>query len=441
LPHPNDFPCWLSMLFSLIVVPLIGAIFPARQLQIYYSTAFFKDVVSMKAKIVDVSNEAENVMTEGKYTQFELLKSAFGSLSGRPDVNEDRTMAASKLLSSSRGMAFVVSFLLLPNALVYFALFASNPVYHSGCGGCAITFAIVAAVIAEGALLVLLTLYFNVHLHLSTDVWGFRTEIRLVLLFSVAAILSFALGALLPASSSAFQSSELLTVFMWCIVWSMTLYPLMVAYVQDTDGLTAGEQQRVADADLETSSSEAATNNKRMSLKTYHKSIERVPLERILEDPQLTAAFETHLCSELAVESLFFYQEATNWKLTFYNDPETKIKARGRKIVKAYVDPRGMYAINIGSTTLSSIQAQAANDKFTVDIFEPARIEVKRLLERGAVHRFAKTPAYKALTAHKGAKSSSMIAPHIGSPALSSSSSSKRNARADSASVAESEDV
>jgi hypothetical protein len=123
-------------------------------------------------------------------------------------------------------------------------------------------------------------------------------------------------------------------------------------------------------------------------------------LQQVLDTPDLAAAFEQHLAAELGVESFYFVNEAVQWVHNFHNESEATRRARARKIVKAYIDVNGLYAVNVDSKTYYTIMNRYKSNEFPVDMFEEAKSECRKLLERGALFRFEKSKeAQRALAA------------------------------------------
>ena len=123
-------------------------------------------------------------------------------------------------------------------------------------------------------------------------------------------------------------------------------------------------------------------------------------LNVILNDKLLAKAFEDHLQKEFGVESLFFYQETKNWKMSFRDMSPSTRASRAKKIIKTFIKPDGIFCINIPSTISRAIvdASESSNPNFPAyDLFDDASEEVRDLLELGALARFKRTVIFKSL--------------------------------------------
>jgi hypothetical protein len=127
-------------------------------------------------------------------------------------------------------------------------------------------------------------------------------------------------------------------------------------------------------------------------------------LNVILNDKVLAKAFEDHLQKEFGVESLFFYQEVKAWKITFRDMSPSTRASRARKIIKTFIQPDGIFCVNIPSSISkiimdeSQIAAARQDPDFPPqDLFDDAVEEVKELLELGALARFKNSQTFKNL--------------------------------------------
>ena len=127
-------------------------------------------------------------------------------------------------------------------------------------------------------------------------------------------------------------------------------------------------------------------------------------LDVILSDKTLAKAFEDHLQREFGLESLFFYQEAQSWKLSYQDVSPMTRAARARKIIRNFIDPDGIFCVNISSHMTRAIldsAEQAAPDQQhdfpRYELFDQAIEEIKELLELGALARFKNTQTFRRL--------------------------------------------
>jgi len=118
-------------------------------------------------------------------------------------------------------------------------------------------------------------------------------------------------------------------------------------------------------------------------------------LHTILADPEVLDMFEKHLEHEFGIESMFFLEDTAQWIYTYHDVAPAVRLARARKIYKTYVDHNSPFAINVPSHLSLALQSALLGADVDPIMFDQARNEVARLLERGAVARFVATSAFK----------------------------------------------
>jgi len=134
-------------------------------------------------------------------------------------------------------------------------------------------------------------------------------------------------------------------------------------------------------------------------------------LYTIMADPVMLDMFEKHLAQEFGTESMFFLDDTAEWIHSYHDVPPALRLVRARKIFKTYVDHNSPFAINVPSHCSAALQHALHEAEVDRSVFDDARCEVARLLERGAVARFVVSSAYKEGKAVRASSSSESLSP------------------------------
>ena len=124
-------------------------------------------------------------------------------------------------------------------------------------------------------------------------------------------------------------------------------------------------------------------------------------LQEISTNPILFRQFEYHLSTEYGMENLSFLQDIYEWKKSFLDVSRSASLSRAKKLINTYIKDGGLYQINISSDMAKEllnylkVSSDEESLQVTADIFDPASLEIARLLEIGAATRFFQTSTYK----------------------------------------------
>jgi hypothetical protein len=113
-------------------------------------------------------------------------------------------------------------------------------------------------------------------------------------------------------------------------------------------------------------------------------------VDDIMNDSPRSKLFEEHLAGEFGLESLLFIRDVERWRQTFFDLTESARKSRARVIERVFIREDGLYTVNIPAPMSTRIIAALKDPNAPVDVtlFDDAVLEVKKLLNYGAVQRF-----------------------------------------------------
>jgi len=157
----GHYPCWLSLVTPLLVVPLIGLSFVVRLSQLFYLDRFANAAVRARNRQGSSSELSSTIYDvdadQRRHSSLELLGSGLRLLAtGREDADTVRGMRSALWMLSRQGTVTLLGVLLAPSFAVIAVLLAVEPAYAHGCTGCLISTPVVVTAAMEGFLIVLL---------------------------------------------------------------------------------------------------------------------------------------------------------------------------------------------------------------------------------------------------------------------------------------------
>ena len=90
-------------------------------------------------------------------------------------------------------------------------------------------------------------------------------------------------------------------------------------------------------------------------------------------------------------ESLYFLKEVSTWRANYYDMSPLTRTARAKKIVSSFIVSTGPFGVNLPSNEQEEIERVVRSSKdLPLTLFDRAFLEIKKLLQRGAMIRFLK---------------------------------------------------
>ena len=268
----------------------------------------------------------------------------------------------------------------------------SDPAYLE-CTGCRRDAFLTYFAFGEAVIYLLMAIFVAVRARKLPDQFGMLAEGRVSLIWTLVAFLGFILVVWDPVDDSVTYDHELIITFgLVMAFFSISVWQVIRSIKFDTQANTKRNRLRSM---RESKINESTSNNGSVidSAKSVVDKLNAPKLHEIVSNEGLKAKFEKFLVTEFTQESLFFLYDTFEWRRTYYDVAPSARSARARRIVGAYVNPSGLYAINIPDAR--ELQVRVKQSEIPIEIFDESRVEVARLLENGSVMRFRISPAYK----------------------------------------------
>jgi len=128
-------------------------------------------------------------------------------------------------------------------------------------------------------------------------------------------------------------------------------------------------------------------------------SSRRRSLDDVLASKRVLRAFEEHLVTERAVESLDFVNAVIQWQDDYEHLSVSARRARATLIYTRYVDDNGPQPINISSAQRQDLRDECKRwrpfgESIRVDVFDAAFNEVRKMLELDNLPRFIRSDSF-----------------------------------------------
>jgi len=394
-PFPNvvgvgNYPCWLGALSALFVVPFFGAVFLIRLSTLFYLSDFSNEAMAHRlqaAAAPRTSSLSEAALPDGggaseAVSSLALFASAARLLVlGQRDGDQARSLRASQWIVSREGVLWVLCVLFFPVVVVVAVIFALRPEYVAGCMACYLTLDITACIVVEGLVVIAAGAALFRRLRGRADAWGFRTEVRIVGVFALLAVVFFVLSQALRDDSVTFDYGFLLVGAVWAMVGVLQVLPVIQALFTDV------HRRPVAhDHDAATAAAAAAADY--------------LVLQDVITSPATAGAFEERCRVEFTLESLWFLRDTQQFKDAFFNVSKDTRALRARRIVNLFVRPGALYEVNLPYKVIRDTVARVDAGDVEMHVFDDARKEISLLLERGTLFRFSHSAEGRRALAH-----------------------------------------
>jgi hypothetical protein len=284
-----------------------------------------------------------------------------------------------RFLSSSLGTTMTLILFLFPYLCTTIGFLATDPLVAAGCTACFLgqtgqTFLVVGAAFA------LLGLFFSVYVNRGlSDGFGVVHEVKMVSLLGGTMGL---IGVILDTNLDLYEGSN----WAWDI---LTELGILIMCVQQS-WLQVG----IAIRDDMTS--------RRGSSQEQAEESSLVIFDRVLDvNSALHSAFEEHLTSEHASESLRFWKEATRWRQSYFEMGPKLGRVRAKKIVSVFIGPDALFPVNISGVESDVLLAtvmmknDATDVPLPIETFDASIAQVKDLMWKDSFIRFRHTRAYR----------------------------------------------
>ena len=422
----DRFPCWLTHLLCLTLVPMmfVGSMFRNANFALRTRWARLASFLRAPTSIRHLDDDDAAWINDvpPPSAMQNLVYSLSALLSKDHDVPQSdlpRLRSALLFLKTKRGLLVFVTVTLAPLTLVNFlVVFVNNP--HFACTGCVPLqhYPIILTMCAEALPSFVFALVVAERFSRVPDPWVFfRVEARLVGVFILFGLVALIVLAAVPPNDPTTgifttpNTAILALVASTLAFASMSSLPFLTAVVNAEP--RKGGRHRVAAVPRPKGQSPAATVSKsatsggakRASLAPPPNSppmlgsgdildgIVGVPkLAAVLASPDDATALGNQLAAEWGQEALWFLEDAAQYRATFHDvSPPTRL-ARARKICRTYLDRGAMSEVNISASQRAAVvahvaAAEADASRVSREAFDDVRQELAWVLENGAVTR------------------------------------------------------
>ena len=376
----NSYPCWLRLLIMVLVPTLVGSSFLVRMMIFHFMSNLSRVAIRHHRNLLDGDDSIKGFLA----TACTSMKTGITSLFRTVEATRE-PMLALKFLISIRGQLLITFVISLPYLFLVLIVAVVVPEYREGCTGCKLfPNVFIAFAIATFGFALQCTLLFCKIRH-ESDYWGLGRE----LYYSIFAVVAAAIGFLLSfLVLNQFQVVQ--TVGFALVIIPQTVYPVYIA--RKIEGKRKVRKNKVMDQRLTQqpiSSNDAGTS-------VMNANAVKINLKQVMETPELFAAFEHHLTSELAVESLLFLKDATLWRDTYETDSNRT--ATAKKLYKTYVQMGSVLEINVSHKMRMELDRMVMQvepgSEVPKNAFDATIKEITFLVQTGPLIRFVNSPAY-----------------------------------------------
>lgn len=446
---PEQFPCALQIWMVGMIIPFTGSAILLRLLQFHYFSKFSMAALNahkaqaklMQSTSAGTGEEEQQALHGTRTSQFAETKQMLGmflnvssqrlnvfSSSGRLAVggsgkggnlgvvNEDEERAKAeetkkkseqdqqlnlkmlKFIISWRGNLLIFSALMLPFFITCLAYMLSEPVFLAGCTNCDMPWAFFIILLLFAFFIIGTTVFVFYQSREFPDRWGYRRENSLATFGGFVAVVGLLLS-LLGSTFEVFHYQFLLCLGFLMNVFAQTVLQVYLAWRNDVAAsVRRGSKKSSVTQDSIGVVATVADDWKSQGSKTNNNNnngLRTITLNQIMKDEELLRLFESHLTHEFGIESLIFINDAEAWAKAFFDTLEKVRNIRARKLYNLYLGPNAVYSINIPSYMTEELTERVENGRIDAEMFNPAVVELRKLLNIGAVRRFAKTKEFQ----------------------------------------------
>lgn len=379
----DSYPCWLRLFLMVNVPTLIGSSLVIKMMIFHFMSNLSRMAVRRHKDLVagDGSTRGWVSMACG------AVKTGFLSFF-RPIEDSADTLIALKFLVSVPGQVTIAFVVWLPYLLIVILVALIIPEYRNGCTGCRLfpNVFIIFAISALGFFIFGVLIYMTIR-H-EADYWNLGKEVGLSFAMLFISAIGFFLAFLASNNFQVMQTCG----FMLAII-PQTIYPVVTAYKVEGRRKVRKHRPRVlkpnTNGELVPATSVGPTD---AGMSEYRSSQNvRLTLEQVMGNEDLYQAFEHHLTSELAVESLLFLKDVRAWKASFENNPQKD--AIAKSIFRNYVQPGAVLEINISSKMRNDLTEVVESNPGSIpsSAFDSAVKDITFLVQKGPLERFSHT--------------------------------------------------
>ncbi len=434
-----EFPCFIGSVILVNVIPLIAGALIARVVFFFFLFKFAQSKALNAAEstaqtgyaargmgklddngsmigfssTIDDDDEEEDIKEKSSSSSCYLFFLALRTIIINPSTTHHQTdLLVLRFMTTNVGLFYLTLLFLFPFLTYSVLSVVFTPVLY--CTNCGATMDYFYTLVALGVICCFVGFVVWWKVRQFQDPWGLRLETFISMLLSFAClVLLFITGYTVRTyDSPAFSSSFLIEVFMVFILAEQTLVQLLLGLKQaakqqsQQQGQTQERQQHHDDG----KDDDKNTLRSQMSMKGSGN------LNTIIQDERLSKGFEQFLTSELGIESLFFVRDVETWKKTYFDVSERTRLVRAKKLFDTYIDPAGMFTVNISSDVFDKVKTRlpsfsstsqihqhhsvsSSSSRRTIpvvdrDAFDPAYDEICELLERGSIRRFIRSEQF-----------------------------------------------
>jgi len=242
----------------------------------------------------------------------------------------------------------------------------------------------VFAVACIGFLLTGFFLYWNIRKE--SDYWGLGREVYYSFAVGLFVTGGFILSFIVSNSFQIWQTFGFVL-----FLFPQAVFPVYSARkLEGKRRIRKTRQKQGQDGELVPVSSRGVTD---AGTSVLNNAAVRINVRTILNEPELFHAFEKHLTSELAVETILFLKDAKDWKDNYETEPQKNVIAR--KLYKTYIENGSVLEINISHQMKEAIRkALETTDDIPKDTYDVAIKEITFIVQTGPLVRFSRTQAF-----------------------------------------------
>jgi hypothetical protein len=305
-----------------------------------------------------------------------------------------QTLEQLKFITSRAGILSLLATTITPWWSIAFLIVFLDPV-STVCYGCHRDGIQTAIIIAESVIMVAMTLVLTIRVRKLPDEWGMFMEGRLSLRSVMVSFIGLILVGFETTNppNSYWDYQIILSLGLDAAFFCVSgLQVILGWWTRDVGDMKAMNRKTVG---LGGNRKTVAAKSDNSGLEGNIGSLVDVTVARglaqIVGDPDMLNEFERHLADEFSNEGISFLRAIGEWRSNFREVTSSTRAARARRIYRTYIHHSGILVVNLPATIkneITRIMEGSNDDLVTITLFDAAKREVSRLLERDAVPRF-----------------------------------------------------